>query len=170
MQGTSSASMKASCAGVQRSPRCCPHLCLQVAVETVGAREYMAGIRIYCGDPLTCINGQGGVPPAPPPAAVQQGAFTEWIGAKAGPAAYDASCPCGTFVNVSCRRARRLLARLLLRLLLHIPFLADAARPAAPSLPLPSACGKFAPRSKPADPPASPRCCPPLPPSHPCRT
>ncbi|PSC76263.1 dynamin-related 4C-like [Micractinium conductrix] len=72
---------------------------IDVAVETVGAREYMAGIRIYCGDPLTCINGQGGVPPAPPPAAVQQGAFTEWIGAKAGPAAYDASCPCGTFVN-----------------------------------------------------------------------
>ncbi|KAL4448063.1 hypothetical protein ABPG75_005282 [Micractinium tetrahymenae] len=95
---------------------------LDVATSTVQGMEYMSGVRVLCGEPTSCNTTPGGASPtpttaaaAPPPALVQpvpqpppplvavapKGTWTAWVGSQAGAAAYNATCPCNSYLNVS---------------------------------------------------------------------
>lgn len=75
---------------------------MEVASEVSGTASYIAGLRVICGNPATanCASGPPALPtPAAPPVTPPPLDWTGWVGPKAGPAAYNGTCPCGTFVD-----------------------------------------------------------------------
>lgn len=99
-----------------------PGRSLQVATSTLQGREYMAGVRVLCGEPTSCSTTPGAAqPPAPataaatpvpvaaqsvpqaPPAAAavaSKAAWTAWVGSATAPPAYNTTCPCNSYMNV----------------------------------------------------------------------
>ncbi|KAL4444915.1 hypothetical protein ABPG77_003965 [Micractinium sp. CCAP 211/92] len=87
---------------------------LDVATSVVQGKEYMSGVRVLCGDPASCDLTPGAPQPsaqattagAPAPAQAPGAApvapksvWTAWVGGASGPVAYNATCPCNSYMN-----------------------------------------------------------------------